>query len=92
VAGIANILKKTLQVDTTQDPIDVPPQQPTTPGGTLIQCPIMGGIQRHGMYAVAWTGGKPNCFWTKLENKTSTMFTPKCLRGTTAKDAINFDG
>jgi hypothetical protein len=91
VAGIANILKKTLQVDTTQDPSD------TTPGGTLIQRPIMGGLSLQGKHMVAHTGGKPLPDWSgldplDLEHSSSQAFTPKCLRDTSAKAAANFDG
>eukprot|EP00957_Ditylum_brightwellii_P176132 13411865-Ditylum_brightwellii.AAC.1 len=79
VTGITNMLKKTLQVN-TQAPT-VPSQQPTTPGGTAIDCPIMGGLSIQGKHVVAHTGGKPLFDWSgldpmDLEHSSTHAFTP----------------
>ena len=47
--------------------------------------PIMGGWKWLGTYHEPWTGGKPNCWWTGLDNPVTDTNNPNYLRGSGPK-------
>lgn len=61
---------------------------PTTPAGSVIVPPTMGGVLEveTGIYN-AWTGGKPNVDWTSLDVASATLpVTPHMFRPSGARD------
>jgi hypothetical protein len=50
----------------------------------------MGGVINRGTYAVPWTGGKPNKFWTGLENA-NTVPKPNQMRAMDHKSAYSYN-
>lgn len=52
--------------------------------------PIFGGVSRYGKYQVAWTGGKPNCTWTGLEEPNPVNDNPKRGRTNDYRDSSNY--
>ena len=51
--------------------------------------PIIGGVTTHGKYQIAWTGGKPNCTWTGLEEPNTVNWNPRCERTAHYKGSSN---
>lgn len=52
--------------------------------------PIIGGVTNHGKYQVAWTGGKPNCTWTGLEEPNTVNWNPRRERTAHYKGFSNY--
>ena len=63
----------------------VPPPPPPTNG------PIMGGWKCLGQYYEPWTGGKPNRYWTGLEDPVTSTNNPNFLRGSGPKSTFQYN-